>query len=188
MGQALFLGLLIPALSSIIPIRAALSKSLNESLNTQRSRTTGVIVNILDASEQNIVPYILFGTLSVTFGISIYILLPLAMLSENYSLILQIFFLILMGMILGLTLLALNLQGLIEWLLTWSMLFWETPSMLRMLSKNLTAHKERNKLTAIIYSLTLGCIIFLVVASDLQIEEINILSDVANADLIIGNT
>jgi hypothetical protein len=33
--------------------------------------------------------------------------------------------------------------------------------------KNLTAHKQRNKLTAIIFSLTLGCLIFLVVSMNL---------------------
>ena len=35
--------------------------------------------------------------------------------------------------------------------------------------KNLTAHKIRNQLTAIIYSLTLGCLIFLVVMLNIQI-------------------
>jgi hypothetical protein len=30
--------------------------------------------------------------------------------------------------------------------------------------KNLSAHRESNKLTSIIYSLTLGCIIFIVMA------------------------
>ena len=36
--QALFIGIFIPTISSIIPIKRALSKNLNDSLNTQRSQ------------------------------------------------------------------------------------------------------------------------------------------------------
>ena len=39
-----------------------------------------------------------------------------------------------------------------------------------LLSKNLTAHKARNKLTSIVYALTLGCMIFLMVAVQLQVQ------------------
>ena len=44
--QALCLGLLIPTLSAIIPIRRALSKNLNEALDTQRSKQTGILVSL----------------------------------------------------------------------------------------------------------------------------------------------
>lgn len=50
-------------------------------------------------------------------------------------------------------------------------LFWEKPSMRAMVLKNLVAHKLRNRLTAIIYSLALGFIIFLIVSLKLQIES-----------------
>lgn len=83
--------------------------SLAESLDATRSRSTGVLVTIMDSSKDNVVPYILFGLITVVFGISIYYFLPLALLSQNYGLILDIFFVILLGMILGLTLLAFNL-------------------------------------------------------------------------------
>jgi hypothetical protein len=45
----------------------------------------------------------------VAYGLGIYYFLPLSMLSFNFSLILRIFFLILLGMLFGLTLLSLNL-------------------------------------------------------------------------------
>ena len=37
--QALAIGILIPILSSIVPIQAAMKKNLNDSLDTQRSKT-----------------------------------------------------------------------------------------------------------------------------------------------------
>ena len=42
---AIVLGLVIPLLSSIVPIRLALSKNLNESLTANRSKTKGVIIS-----------------------------------------------------------------------------------------------------------------------------------------------
>lgn len=106
---ALSLGFLIPLLSSIVPIQSALSQNLNDSLNVNRNKSSGVLIQIFDQSKANVVPYVIFGLIAVIYGISIYYLLPLALLSANYSLILQIFFFILLGMIFGLTLLAFNL-------------------------------------------------------------------------------
>ena len=45
------MGTIIPVLSSIMPIKAALSKNLNESLDVSRSKTKAVFVEILDTSK-----------------------------------------------------------------------------------------------------------------------------------------
>jgi len=44
--------------------------------------------------------------------------------------------------------------------------------MKNLLRKNLTAHKQHNFLTSIIYSLTIACVIFLLVTANLQIQSI----------------
>ena len=121
------------------------------------------------------------------FGVSIYFYLPMALLRENYHMMLQIFFLILLGMLFGLTLLAMNFLGILETLLIKLLLFWESKSMKAMLYKNLIAHKQRNLLTSIIYSLTLGSIIFLVVSANLQLQQITDLNTIENADIAIGD-
>ena len=105
--------------------------------------------------------YIVFGVIGVTYGLGIYYFLPLAMLSFNFALILEIFFAILIGMLYGLSLLAFNLQRFVEILLTYIFLFWEKSSMRQMIFKNLTAHKLRNKMTSIIFSISIGFVIFL---------------------------
>ena len=73
--EAIAVGLLIPTLSSIIPIQRALAKTLSESLNTARANLSGTIVIIEDRNVK-VVPYIVFGLLCVIFGISIYVILP----------------------------------------------------------------------------------------------------------------
>lgn len=49
-----------------------------------------------------------FGGIASAYGISIYYLLPLALLSLNLTLIMRIFIFILFGMIFALSLIALN--------------------------------------------------------------------------------
>jgi hypothetical protein len=82
---------------------------LNESLDTQRSKSQAIYVEILDESHQSMSSYIVFGVVAVIYGLSIYYFLPLAMLSFNFGLVLKIFFFILVGMLFGLSLLAFNL-------------------------------------------------------------------------------
>ena len=41
---AVILGLIIPLFASLVPIKVALSKNLNQVLNTSRSKSNGVIV------------------------------------------------------------------------------------------------------------------------------------------------
>ena len=168
--EAVGIGLLIPTLSAIIPVQRALAKTLSESLNTARATLSGTIV-IIESKGVKIVPFVIFGLLCVTFGVTVYIVLPQALLAENAGLILEIFFLILGGLILGLTLLVANLRGFIEVIMTYLLFFWERKSMRLLIKKNLIAHKNTNKLTSIIYALTLGCVIFLCVALNLVLKS-----------------
>ena len=141
-------------------------------MNTARSTLSGTIVVIEDKNVR-VVPYVIFGLLCVIFGMTIYVVLPQALLAENAGLILQIFFAILGCLILGLVLLTANLRGFIETAVVYIFFFWEKKSMRALLRKNLTAHKQTNKLTSIIYALTLGCIIFLCVSLNLLIKSID---------------
>ena len=90
-----------------------------------------------------------------------------------------------MGLLVGITLFITNLQGLLEIVLMYVLLFWEKSSMRALLRKNLMAHRQRNKLTSIIYSLTLGCIIFLLVSATLQLNVITSLNTLADADIVV---
>jgi hypothetical protein len=169
--QALLIGILIPLLSSIIPIMRVLGQNLTDALNYDRSKTKAIYVEILDNSKQDIIPILCFSLLAIIYGIAIFYLLPLSMLTYNLGLILNVFFFILMGMLLGLCLLALNVQRVAEMGLTHLLLFFETKSMKKMVLNNLSAHKMRNRLTAITYSLALGFIIFMLVSYKLIIGE-----------------
>jgi ABC-type lipoprotein release transport system permease subunit len=128
--RALVIGILIPLFSSIVPIRRALSKNLTDALNIQRAQNSGILITFTNNATKNIIPYLVFGSVSVLFGISIYLLLPLALVSGNLTLLLNIFFAILLGMLVGLTLMVTNVIGIFELLVTYLFFFWESKSLL----------------------------------------------------------
>ena len=109
-------------------------------MNTARSTLSGTII-IIEDKNVKVLPFIVFGLLCVTFGVTIYVILPTALLAENASLILQIFFFILASLIFGLTLLTANLRGFLETFVVYLLFFWEKKSMRALLKKNMIAHK-----------------------------------------------
>ena len=117
---------------------------------------------------------------------TIYVILPQALLAENAGLILQVFFFILVGLILGLTLLTANLRGPFETFIVYLFFFWERKSIRALLKKNLMAHKATNKLTSIIYALTLGCVIFLCVSLNLLLSSVTSIGIMPDSDLSVN--
>jgi len=95
----------------------------------------------VDDGKTNVLPYLLFGFITVLYGVSIFFLLPYSLLQLNLTLLLGIFFAILLGMIFGLTLISYNFQYLFEYLVVKILLCWERQSMKKLILKNLIAHK-----------------------------------------------
>lgn len=173
--QAVILGLLIPLVSSIVPIQTSMNKQISESISLERSKSTkGMKVTIQNESSfQAKLPLILFGSIASISGVAIYFFLPLSVLTLNLALLFEIFFLILIGIILGLTLIAFNFQRALELCLVNTLLVLEKKSMKQLIVKNLSAHRASNRLTSLIFTLTLGTILFIIVQVNLQIQMLS---------------
>jgi len=168
--QALTLSTLIPLVSSIMPIQIVLQRNLNDALDIQRSKTQATFVNIVNKKQANYLPMVLFGAAITLYGVTIYYTLPLALMSMNLSLVSQVIIFILVGLLFALVLLAFNIQPMMERFLSKVFLCFEIKSMRLMAVKNLSAHRNRNQMTALIYSLALGFLMFLSISCRMQIE------------------
>ncbi|KYQ91201.1 DUF214 family protein [Tieghemostelium lacteum] len=171
---ASLLGFLIPIAASILPIRNALGKNLHDSLDVKHSKTMAVQITI-ERSEDNSFSSTaaLIGFVLAAFGFGIYYIFPLSLLSFNLTLMLNMFFLLLIAMLLGLVSLALNLEQLLEKLVVMVFLFWEKQAIRSIIVKNLIAHKLRNRKTAVMYAISLGFIIFVNVSYSMQQTSMN---------------
>lgn len=167
------LGILIPVVSSIFPIRNALGQNLHDSLDVKRSKASAIKITI-ERSEDNSfsASIIVVGVCLAAFGFGIYYIFPLSLLSFNLGLLLNMFFFLLIGMLLGLVLLSLNVEHVIERIVVWGFFFWEKSAVPQVVLKNLVAHRIRNRKTSIMYALSLGFIIFINVAYEMQTETL----------------
>ena len=175
-GFAVLLGLLIPLVSSYVPIREALKQNLQTSLDMSHSKTSAVKVTI--DMEGKGFPWgrVSFAVIASGFGISIYYLLPLSLLSFNLGLLIGILFWILLGLLLGLVILSLNVQHLMERLIVlvvfdFCLRWFVKAGVRKLILKNLAAHRLRNRRTGIMYALSLAFVIFLIVAYEVQIQS-----------------
>eukprot|EP00004_Rigifila_ramosa_P017455 TRINITY_DN4254_c0_g1_i3.p1 TRINITY_DN4254_c0_g1~~TRINITY_DN4254_c0_g1_i3.p1 ORF type:complete len:931 (+),score=232.52 TRINITY_DN4254_c0_g1_i3:236-2794(+) len=167
---ASFLGILMPLLASVVPIRQALSQNVNEGIDLRRSQVKAVDFQLDHSLSPKIdVVVMTGGALLAFFGFLIYYLVPLALISQNISLLLNVFFLILFGMLVGLVMFGANLQRLLENLLLFLFFFWEKGVIKHIVKKNLIAHKKRNKKTSMLYSLSLGFVIFVATSFSVNI-------------------
>ena len=111
----------------------------------------------------NNIPYIIFGFITFIYGFSIFYVMPLSLVSMKLSLLLGIFLFILIGLLMGLTLMAINFQRFTETFLTYMALWWEKQSMKLLVLNNLKTHSLRNKLTSAIFSMSIAFNIFIMV-------------------------
>ncbi|EGG20920.1 DUF214 family protein [Cavenderia fasciculata] len=171
---ATLLGMIIPIAASIFPIKNALGKNLHDSLDSKHSKTMAVQISI-ERSEDNSfsTSVAVIGLILAVFGFGIYYIFPLSLLSFNLTLLLNMFFLLLISMLLGLVLLALNVEHLLERLIVFAFLFWEKKAIPAIVRKNLVAHKLRNRKTAIMYAVSLAFIIFVNVSYSTQQASLN---------------
>ena len=148
---------------------------MNASLDTQRKKKSDSDLEVADPNNiQQKVGQLVFGLIATVYGVMIYYFMPLAMLSFNFSMILKVFLFILNGLLLGLSMLTYNLQHALEVVFTEIFIVFEDRAMKRLVRSNLKAHRDRNKLTSLIYSISLGFIIFLIVSYNVQIESLKL--------------
>ena len=159
--QALAIGTIIPLASSIVPVNQALKLSLPDSLDNLKSKTKAIYVNILEKNKKDVGFLLISGSLSLSYGFGVYYLLPASLVSGNLSLAMAVFVGVLFGMILAMAVLTINMMPQVADVVSAVVLVFESYSTRLIVRKNLIAHRDRNRQTAMIFSLTLGFIIFL---------------------------
>jgi len=163
----------IPIVSSAIPIASVLNESLITSLQPSRSKTKAVEVSINRAEMSNFSwSWAIVGFALTIFGVSIYYLLPYSLLSLNLQLLLNLFVVLLLGMLFGMSLFTLNLQTIGERILVHVLFFWEKRGIKSIVLKNLVAHRVANRQTAALYSVSISFICFILVSYNLQINTL----------------
>ncbi|KAI9140455.1 FtsX-like permease family-domain-containing protein [Paraphysoderma sedebokerense] len=168
------IGLVLPIVGMVIPIRRALTKTLRDALDVYHNVVFDTIVHIQRLEDIGLsLNETLLSVLLVAIGFLVYYMVPLSFIFNNLGLFFRILTIILLGMVLGQTLLGQVLQHGLE-LIALRLCVWGTDRKLRdVVAKNLSSHLKRNRKTALMFTLCLAYIIFAATMFRLQSDSLS---------------
>ncbi|RYY33304.1 hypothetical protein EON62_04355, partial [archaeon] len=174
----------MPLVAVVVPIRRALTSTLRDALDISHKTMSDVKVTMQRLAEQGVsVTQTVLAAMLIAIGVTTFYLIPLAFLFRDFAFFLSILTAILIGMLVGLSMLAQMLQPALELLLLRVML-WITRDSARLyivVSKSLAGHRSRNAKTSYLVSITIGFLVFASAMFGLQATSI-----VSNVRLFLG--
>jgi len=161
-AYGLSIGITMPVLSNILPIKRALSKSLRDGLNLLRRTINDVTVNIVKLENMGIsLPQLIAAISLVICGFLAYYVVPLSIYYQNFEAFNFVMNIIFLAMVFGLILLSTFIVPYIEKAVLWItfLIFWKDRNLHSVVSTNLKGHKRRNVKTSLMYSVALSFLI-----------------------------
>jgi len=175
-------GLAVPLLANIIPARKAMSRSLRDALDITYQTFNQTTVTMIRLESIGIELWqTVVSMFLVVIGFVVYYMIPYAFIFKDFGLFFLILNSILLGMKIGLCLVAAVLQPLLERTILFFILWGKERRMKNLIEKNLAGHRKRSRQTFIMFTIATAFVIFAGVSFSLQTSAI-----VQNAENIIG--
>jgi ABC-type antimicrobial peptide transport system permease subunit len=181
-GLATAIGFIMPLIALIGPIQSALSKTLRDALDLYHSSVNDTRVTFTKLANLGLSPVQTNSALlMVIFGFIIYYMIPYSFIFQQFALFFDIFVLILLGMLFGLSLLAMTIHGYVQ-KLSVNLLMWgkDRRVLKTLVTKNLWGHSRRNTKTAVLFT---TCIAFIIFAGSIFLLQSQNLVDNVKAGL-----
>ncbi|KAI9168390.1 hypothetical protein H9P43_007762 [Blastocladiella emersonii ATCC 22665] len=171
----LVLGLVLPVLGMLVPIRRALSQTLRDALDVYHNVVFDSVVTISRLRDVGInLGETVVALLFVVIGFLVYYVIPLSFTFGNLGLFFRILTVILLAMVVGQVLIGQVLQHLLELVaMRIVMVCTRDRYVMDVVAKNLSAHVKRNGKTALMFTLCLAYIIFAAVMFRLQADTLS---------------
>lgn len=183
-GMGVGIGLFIPMLALFIPMKRALSKTLRDALDRYHTSTNDLKVTIMKLQNIGIsATQAYVSLLLVVFGFLIYYVIPLSFLFLNMALFFHVFVSIIIGLLTGLSILAMVFHTRVQ-VLVLNLFIWgsDRRKLKALVRKNLHGHARRNKNTAFLFNICIAFVIFS--GSMFQLQKNTIIS---NVKLTVGS-
>ncbi len=164
-----WLGLVMPLLANVVPISRALSKTLRDSLDVYHHVVSDVFVRVIRLADLGLDLWqTAIAVLMVLVGFVTYYLVPYSFIYNNIPMFLGLLNAILIGMLIGLCVLAQLIQPFVERVFLWLFTRPVHKNLYPLCRKNLAAHRPRNGKTAQMFTIALAFVVFAGVMFALQ--------------------
>jgi ABC-type antimicrobial peptide transport system permease subunit len=178
-------GFVMPIVANIGPIRRALSRTLRDSLDVYHNVQSETTVKMVKLKGMGLsLTQLIVSVIMIVMGFLVYYLIPYAFTYNNFALFLGVLQVILLCMVLGMCLVAATTQPLIERGVLWLIVWGSDAKLLDLMNKNMSAHRSRNQKTALMFTLSLGFMIFAGASFSLQAATLqDTISSLIGADI-----
>ena len=161
-----------PIIAGMFPIYNVIHKEISHTLNTMKSKSIGMKIEIISTHNKETNVFITVGVITFIYGFIIYYFLPLSLISSHFGLIGMVFLFILIGIVVGLVVLSLNIENTLQRCFTYILLFFMKGYMKQLIIKNIISHRLQNRKSSIMFSLSIGMFILVTVSVDIIIQSI----------------
>ncbi|RKP17956.1 hypothetical protein ROZALSC1DRAFT_30291 [Rozella allomycis CSF55] len=182
------LGIILPFVGSIIPVRRALTKTLRDALDIYHNVVFDTTVSIKRLQDIGVsIIQTLFALFLVVIGILVYYVVPLSFIFNLLSMFFRVLTIILLCLVIGQILMVSSIQPFLERSILSVILYWGSDRILKdVVLKNLQSHRPRNRKTSLMFVICLAYVLF---AATMFTMQANSLSDnqswFAGADIVV---
>eukprot|EP01028_Stygiella_incarcerata_P000018 TRINITY_DN1002_c0_g1_i6.p1 TRINITY_DN1002_c0_g1~~TRINITY_DN1002_c0_g1_i6.p1 ORF type:complete len:995 (-),score=216.69 TRINITY_DN1002_c0_g1_i6:662-3646(-) len=183
-------GIVVPLIANIVPIRRALSKTLRDALDLSHKAFSETVVQITRLENLGLKPWVTsLAIIMVVIGFVVYYVIPYAFTFQDYPLFFTIMNLILLGLLLGLCLILYPVEGKLERLFVHCIVWGKDRRMMTLITRNMAGHRGRTGKTALMFIISLAFIIFAGAIFSLQAVTIpGMLESIAGSDVVVTAT
>ena len=175
---AISIGFLLPLVGIILPTRKALGTTLRDSLDLYQSTVGETKITVQKLKSIGFSPVeTTMSIIFVIFGFLVYYMIPLSFVFQDFTLFFRVFTLILMGLIIGLTIIGQFLLAPLEVIMAYILTKIYDDKITDILLKNLSAHRNKNRYTSLVFTLCLSYIIFVSVMFNIQSDSLTKLTE-----------
>ncbi|CAD8092165.1 unnamed protein product [Paramecium primaurelia] len=159
----LIIGICMPIISNILPIKQALSTALRDSLNLFHKVVNNIVVTVMRLEKIGIsLNQTIYSIMLISIGFISYYIIPMNMIYQNFGVAIFVLNIVFITMLVGVTMIINLIQKLVEKLILYMILFIKSSdyNLKPIILNNLKCHENRNAKTTLMYSLGLSLIIF----------------------------
>ncbi|RKP01614.1 hypothetical protein CXG81DRAFT_25710 [Caulochytrium protostelioides] len=172
---SILVGLFIPLLGMILPIRRALTATLHDALDPSRKVSLVDPVHEQRLRDLGISPMgIAASILAIVIGILTYYFVPYAFINNQYNMFYRILTIMLLLMLAGKVMVGQFVQPYLEWaLVRGSLPLTKDRFLTSVVLKNLSAHFERNRKSSLMLMICVAYLIFSYCMFSLQLDTLS---------------
>jgi hypothetical protein len=187
---AVSLGLVVPQLTNMGPIRDLLASTLRDSLDTTRKgKPDELSLTMTKIKELGLSPMqLVIGIVFTVVGFVVYYFVPLSIVNNQQNVLFMVLLMLLFGMIMGMIFIGSLLIPTLEGFFLSVILFIRRKDQLLrpIVKKNLEAHATRNHKSSLMFMTTITFLIFCGTGtSQVEYLVLSLTSAIANADIAL---